>query len=72
MQMHKLKGASAMLGATQLAQAADLLEGLCASPSGLASSFDHLVALQATVQATEAALRDAVDAMGLPPAAASH
>jgi len=72
MQMHKLKGAAAMLGATQLAQAADLLETLCASPSGLASSFDHLVALQATVQATEAALHDAVDAIGLPPAAVTH
>jgi len=70
--MHNLKGASAMLGATQLAQAADLLETLCASPVGLASSFDHLVALQATVQATEAALHDAVDAMGIPPAAVSH
>jgi len=72
MHMHNLKGASAMLGATQLAQAADLLETLCASPVGLASSFDHLVALQATVQATEAALHDAVDAMGIPPAAVSH
>ncbi len=70
--MHNLKGASAMLGATQLAQAADLLETLCASPTGLASSFDHLVALQATVKATEAALHDAVDAMGLPPTAVLH
>ena len=61
MQMHKLKGVSAMLGATQLAQVADFLETLCASPSGLASSLDHLEALQATVEVTEAGLRDAID-----------
>ena len=67
-QMHSLKGASAMLGATQLAQISGQLEALCETPSGVATAFGHSGALQDIVQITQTSLIHAIDLLGERPA----